>query len=336
MTMTRTILCVGFLSDPTFQHSVRIFGERARRPPLIVDLGAARRGFWAHHEEGSASCRIRTSQVDLTLRDEDVSLYQRIMPVMHGCRAGTRSWRGFKLAHYVFERLLDAQFFSVVVNPLMAGWNNGARPIHFRFLAQLGFRIPPWLVTNDPAAARRFVAEHGGDVFVKSVSAHRTIASRFSAVHARGLESLPNSPTLFQKAIHGPDVRVHVVGDQCFGVRITSPAEDHRHPGSCPVEYAPTEVPGEVAALCVKATRELGLVISGIDLRICERTGTWYGFEANPTPGYAHYDRHLGGQIAGALVEYLERPPAPPHRDEPRPRPDGRPQADPDRAPLAG
>ncbi len=332
--MTRTILCVGFLTDPTFQHSVRSFGERAQRPPLVVDLGAARNGFWAHHDEESAVCRIRTDKVDLTLREDEVSLYQRLMPVMHGVRAGTRSWRGFKLAHYVFERLLDAQFFSVVVNPLLAGWNNGARPIHYRFLAQLGFRIPPWLVTNDPAAARRFVADHGGAVFVKSVSSHRTISSRFSRVHADGLESLPNAPTLFQQAIHGPEVRVHVVGDRCFGVRITSPAEDYRHPGACPVEYAPAEVPPAVAARCVEATQQLGLILSGIDLKICERTGEWYCLEANRTPGYAHDDRHLGGQIADALVQYLERPP--PRCEGPRARPDGRPHADPDRAVVAG
>jgi glutathione synthase/RimK-type ligase-like ATP-grasp enzyme len=188
----------------------------------------------------------------------------------------------------------------------MAGWSNGARPIHYEFLTRVGFQVPPWLVTNDPAAARRFVAAHGGDVFVKSVGHSRTISSKFSEEHARNLENLRNCPTLFQKAIHGPDVRVHVVGEQCFGVRITSRADDYRYAGGCPVQYSPTELPPKVASLCVEATRHLGLVFSGIDLKVCERTGKWYCFEANPMPGYSHYDRYLSGSIAAALVEYLE------------------------------
>ncbi|MGH9198805.1 MAG: hypothetical protein ACRD1T_24145, partial [Acidimicrobiia bacterium] len=119
-----------------------------------------------------------------------------------------------------------------------------------------------------------------------------------------------------------PEVRVHVVGNQCFGLRITSRADDYRFPGDCPVEYAPTEVPPAIAALCVEATKQLGLVVSGIDLKICESTGEWHCFEANPMPGYSHYDRHLGGRIAAALVEYLEH--HSPRRPNLRANPNGR------------
>jgi hypothetical protein len=98
-----------------------------------------------------------------------------------------------------------------------------------------------------------------------------------------------------------------VIGVQCFGVRICSKADDYRYPGEHPVEWAPTEVPRSIAALCVDATKKLGLVFSGIDFKICEATGDWYCFEINPTPGYSYYDRYLDGRIASALVTYLEQ-----------------------------
>jgi hypothetical protein len=304
--MSRTILCVGFRTDPTFEYSVEKFGEMSSRAPLVVDLSCAKHGFWAHYDEGAPTCRIRTVEIDLAFHQAEVSLYQRLTSVSHLIRSGTRAWRGFKLAEYFFERLLDDQFFDIIVNRRMAGWSNGTRPIHYAFLARLGLRVPPWTVTNVPETVQSFLAEHAGDVFVKSVSHHRTISSRFSKTHAGDLDSLPNSPVLFQKAIHGPDVRVHVIGQQCFAVRITSTAEDYRYPRGKPVEYAPTELPSEIAALCVEATKQMGLAISGMDFKICEKTGQWYCFEANPMPGYSHYDRQLGGRIAAALVRYLQ------------------------------
>jgi hypothetical protein len=305
--MTRKIVCVGFSSDRTFEYAVKTFSNESRQPPIVIDLASSRNGFWAHYNEGASVCRIRTEEVDVTLDREGVSLFHRVSPFGDQVRRGTRRWRGYSIAYYFFSRLLDEQFFDLVVNPWMAGWSNGTRPIHYQFLTAIGFRVPSWMVSNDPEAARRFVARYDGDVFVKSVSHHRTISSRFSEEHARRLDSLRNSPVLFQRAIRGLEVRVHVVGNRCFGVQISSEAEDYRYPGDCPVEYAPMDIPPAICKLAVEATRQLGLVLSGIDFKICQETGEWYCFEANPMPGYSFYDRHLGGQISSALVEYLEQ-----------------------------
>ena len=306
--MTRRILCVGFSSDPTFKYSVSAFQRFSEHPPMVVDLCEARNGFWAHYDEGGTECSVGTAGIRLSVRFDEVSLYQRVMPVSHLFRSRTRAWRGFRIAQYFFERLLDERRFPVVVNPWIGGWSNSTRPIHYRFLSRIGFQVPSWIVSNDPDTVRQFIADYGGGVFVKSVSGERTISSRFSKEHARDLASLPNSPVLFQQAISGSDVRIHVLGSECFGVRISSEAEDYRYPGDHPVVFVPEEVPPAIARLCVQATKELGLVISGIDFKICERTGRWYCLEANPSPGYSHYDLHLGGRIASALLRYLERP----------------------------
>ena len=66
----------------------------------------------------------------------------------------------------------------------------------------------------------------------------------------------------------------------------------------------PVELPPAVADACVSVTRELGLTMSGIDLK---RTPNdeWYCFEVNPSPAYSFF-QELGGQpIADALVKLL-------------------------------
>jgi hypothetical protein len=295
------------LSDPTFEYSVTAFRRLSQQPPIVIDLGTAREGFWVRYCEGHDQCRIRTGDVDVTFRFSEVAVYQRLVGVTHLLRSGSRAWRGFRVAQYVCERLLDESRFPVVVNPLMAGWSNGARPAHYRFLSRAGLRVPAWIVSNDPDSVRRFVRRHRGDVFVKSAGPQRTIARRFCKEHADALHRLPTAPVLFQKAIHGPDVRVHVVQDRCFGVRVCSKADDYRYPGDHAVEWTPAEVPHAIAALCVDATKQLGLVISGADFKICEYTGQWHCFEINPTPGYSYYDRYLDGRIASALTAYLQQ-----------------------------
>ena len=90
-------------------------------------------------------------------------------------------------------------------------------------------------------------------------------------------------------------------------MRISTQADDYRYPGDNPVEYARTEIPPAIAALCVDSTKQLGLVISGIDFKISEVNGDWYCLEVNPMPGYSYYDRDLDGQIASALLDQLER-----------------------------
>src|SRR5690242_11418824 len=106
MHMVRQIVCVGFLSDPPFQYATRIFNEIARQPPTIIDLSVARNGFWTHYEDRAPVCHIRTEEVDVTI-DREMSLFHRLISVTDHIRSMTRQWRGYRVAHYVFERLLD-------------------------------------------------------------------------------------------------------------------------------------------------------------------------------------------------------------------------------------
>jgi hypothetical protein len=124
-----------------------------------------------------------------------------------------------------------------VVNRNFSSMSNHSKPHQAMLIRACGLSVPPTLITNDPAAARAFIAEHAGEVIYKSVSGVRSIVRRFGPEHVARLPLLRNGPAQFQKCVHGTDVRVHVVRDSIFATRIESEAVDYRYAaseGECP------------------------------------------------------------------------------------------------------
>ena len=75
-----------------------------------------------------------------------------------------------------------------------------------------GLRVPPTLVTSDPAAAEEFIAKWNGDVIHKAQTspANRLFETRLWQEEDRpALGSLPLAPVVFQRRVSGPaDIRV--------------------------------------------------------------------------------------------------------------------------------
>jgi glutathione synthase/RimK-type ligase-like ATP-grasp enzyme len=165
--------------------------------------------------------------------------------------------------------------------------------------------VPSTLVTNDPAAVRAFLAEHG-ELIYKSASGIRSIVRRVEPNHVPRLALLRNGPTQFQAFIPGCNVRVHVVGERLFATRVRSAAVDYRYAGreGASVEMEPAELPPAVAAACLAVSRDLGLLHAGIDLKETP-DGEWYCFEVNPCPGFIFYERSSGQPISLALAKLL-------------------------------
>jgi hypothetical protein len=75
----------------------------------------------------------------------------------------------------------------------------------------------------------------------------------------------------FQAWVPGPDVRVHVVGDDTFAARVATPATDYRYPdrsGAPAPQVTRLEISDGLAERCVVLTQRLGLEFAGIDLRM--------------------------------------------------------------------
>lgn len=188
-----------------------------------------------------------------------------------------------------------------VVNRLAAMGSNSSKPYQAALLKKLGFEVPETLVTTDPEAARGFLEAHP-DAIYKSVSDARSVVARVTPEHLERLADVAGCPTQFQAYVPGTDVRVHVVGERVFPVRIESRATDYRYPGEHPVERSITTLPDAIAELCVRVARELSLPVAGIDLRHTDE-GKWCCFEVNPSPAFPYFD--LDGGIARAIAELL-------------------------------
>lgn len=193
----------------------------------------------------------------------------------------------------------------VVVNPLSAMASNSSKPLQSQVLASLGFSIPPMLLTTSPLAVSAFEAEHGQLVF-KSASGVRSIVCPLDAAARGRLEQVRHAPTLFQKRLHGTNLRVHVVGEAVFATEIDSGAIDYRYAGrdGAAAELRATQLPLQLEGLCRRAAEQLGLRFAGLDLMLAE-DGQVYCFEVNPSPGYSWYEDATGQGISGALAALL-------------------------------
>ena len=68
---------------------------------------------------------------------------------------------------------------------------------------------------------------------------------------------------------------------------------------------AAAHLPAHVADRCHHATRELGLLLAGIDLRQTS-DGDWYCFEVNTAPAFSWFQDHTGQPIADAVASLLQ------------------------------
>lgn len=193
-----------------------------------------------------------------------------------------------------------------VVNRVGGGMSNHSKPYQSLLIERCGLRVPPTLVTNDPREARRFYDEHGGEVIFKSISGVRSIVRRIKQSDLDRLHLLAHGPAQFQAFIPGENIRVHTVGDETFATRVHSESVDYRYArrDGNDIEMEATALPDQVNKACLRAARELDLLIAGIDLKKTP-DGEYYCFEANPAPAFSFYEQGSGQPISLALAHLL-------------------------------
>lgn len=194
---------------------------------------------------------------------------------------------------------------TVVVNRPAAGRSNLTKPFQLAAISNAGLRVPPTLVTTDPAAARQFVVRHGRVVY-KSISGIRSIVAALDATNADRLSGVSTGPVQLQRWIEGIDVRVHVIGKQWFATAIECTATDYRYPKNADDMMAilATEIDGELGDRLVRLAASMGLLVAGIDLRLTPND-EWFCFEVNPSPGFTFYEDATGQPMAAAICDLL-------------------------------
>jgi hypothetical protein len=193
-----------------------------------------------------------------------------------------------------------------VINKLLGGMSNMSKPHQALIIRTCGLAVPETLVTNDPDAARAFVAAHRGAVIVKSLSGIRSIVRQIGPSHRARLQLLRHGPAQFQALVPGTNIRVHVVGDRVFATRIESAAVDYRYAPreGIPVAMDETTLPKDVAESCIRLAQRLDLVLAGIDLKETP-SGEYVCFEANPAPAFIAYEAVTRQPISAAVATIL-------------------------------
>ena len=188
-----------------------------------------------------------------------------------------------------------------------------------RLAARAGLRVPRTLVTNDPAAARQFFAETGGQTVAKllrpisvSMDASKPFVytNRVREEDLAGAEALRHSPMVFQELIpKAYELRVACVAGEAFAGALDASGTSRGHtdwrraaPEECRWQRA--QLPAEVATGLQTLMLELGLVFGAVDL-ICTPAGEHVFLEVNPSGEWGMLERDLGLPISEAIAAAL-------------------------------
>jgi glutathione synthase/RimK-type ligase-like ATP-grasp enzyme len=185
----------------------------------------------------------------------------------------------------------------------------------------VGFHIPDTLITTDPASARAFYEEHGGQLVHKTQSTpifkiddeyRVTYTTPIQPRHVPLLDMVANCPGLLQKRIPKSfEVRVTVFGDRFFSLRIDSQVDERtrddwrRHQDPKAIPYTAWDLPEDVRSRCTELMSRLGLAYGAFDF-IVSPEGEYVFLEVNPHGQWAWVEEFTGLPLAEALVDLLE------------------------------
>ncbi|MEU7874086.1 MvdC/MvdD family ATP grasp protein [Dactylosporangium sp. NPDC049140] len=199
------------------------------------------------------------------------------------------------------------------------------KPYHLAAAVELGFAVPPTLITADPDRLLEFYDEHDGQIITKPLqrsprgTAEAPMGRYTEPVSNRDLgyvAALRQSPMIVQAYVpKDVELRVTVVGAAVFAVEIHSQATRHTRYDWRRYDHqnTPMEIhalPGDVAGRCRALVDRLGLSFGAIDL-ILTPEGDYVFLEINPNGQYDWLELATGLPITAAVADLLLTGPAP-------------------------
>ncbi|HVB41782.1 MAG TPA: hypothetical protein VNF47_03630 [Streptosporangiaceae bacterium] len=285
---------LGSAADPTFRYTVSALRQRGVEGE-IADLGHLVLAGDLHLPLDGT-----TGSLDLAGRCHELAppLVARLIDISAAAPDRELAQRA-RAVQCSLANYLAALPWNQVVGGIQDN-SNFSKAYQLSLARGRSWSIPRTCLTNDPDQAARFAAARS--VIYKGASSAKTWAREFRPEDTARLPLLRHAPVLFQEQITGYDVRVHVVGDRVFGEAVRAASCDYRTDRAA--AFAPVSVPEPIAADCVRLTRAMRLVFSGVDFKVSD-AGEWFFLEANSAPCFQGYDRRLGGAISDALADYL-------------------------------
>ncbi|MFI8080222.1 ATP-grasp ribosomal peptide maturase [Kitasatospora sp. NPDC086009] len=186
------------------------------------------------------------------------------------------------------------------------------KPSGLAVAAECGFLLPATLITSEPATARTFIRRVGPVIYKPLSTPLYRIDGVSCTVEVADVtvdeidDAVAGTAHLFQQRIDKiADVRVTVMGDQVFCVRIDSNLLDWR------TDY--TRLTYSVVLPPVGLDRQLrayldrfGLVFGAFDFAI-DQHGRWWFLECNPSGQWAWLEPETGLPMVTAMADLLER-----------------------------
>ncbi len=188
------------------------------------------------------------------------------------------------------------------------------KPAQLAVAAEVGFTVPPTLVTNDPAAARAFAGAVGPVVYkplrllpyADAEGQTRTVWVR--EVDAADFdETMRHTVHLVQAKVEkAADIRVTVIGREVFAVRIDGEHLDWRRDYST-LQYAVMDIPDHVIRAVRAYLERFGLMFGAFDFAL-DANDVLVFLECNPNGQWAWLEEeHAGLPMTAALADLLAR-----------------------------
>ena len=191
---------------------------------------------------------------------------------------------------------------TLVINSIEATWLHRSKPAADLRLRAAGIPSPRCLVTDDPAAVRRFVAAVGDVVRKPIAGGGACVAVDPDALGDADLAGLATAPTLFQERVRGDDLRIYVLdGEVVAAAHIRTTALDYRGHED---EVVALAADGELVGLSRRVAEVLGLTFTGIDVKRGP-CGELTVLDANPSPMFLGIQKMTGQPIADRLADRL-------------------------------
>lgn len=198
--------------------------------------------------------------------------------------------------------LMSAPYHErLIVNPVDTLMLHFAKPYHLERLRTADIPVPKTLVTSDADTLLEF--SRNREVVYKPVAGGALCRLLIEEdKKPERLKTLTTAPVQFQEYVQGQDVRVFVLGGKVIASFIVEGEGIDYREGTSSLE--PYKVTPEMESICIKACEALGLIFSGVDLKL-RPDGSVVCIECNPSPMFEGFDRVAPVSIVSQLASYL-------------------------------
>ncbi|MHA4813211.1 ATP-grasp ribosomal peptide maturase [Streptomyces aculeolatus] len=318
MTADRPVLVVTQADDVTSDMVIGELNERGRVPVVRLDpaeLGDAlvfSARFGAGTGAGAPLGQVRTTSRLAALETVRAVYWRRPSwpDFAHLAKADAR-FSAAQVRHGLGGTLYALREALYVNHPLSMQTAEH-KVLQLAAAERFGLAIPPTLVSNDLGDIRGFIAAHGRVVYktlrwTPYSRAGQGMSTWTEAVTAEELdESVAVAPHLFQARVEKvADVRVVVIGDHVFAVRIDSDLLDWRADYGA-LTYKVIDLDGRLENALRAFLDHFSLVSGSFDLALRE-DGQVCLFELNANGNWGWLQDATGAPMSSAFADVLER-----------------------------